>query len=72
MSASNAEDDTVLVLGGSGFYGRYLVDDLLQYAAARVVAASRALAARRHADIIAERARFTDSADAKLWDRPGR
>lgn len=41
MSASNAENDTVLVLGGSGFYGRYLVDDLLQHTVARVVVASR-------------------------------
>lgn len=32
-------------------------------------AASRALAARRHPDLIAERARMTDHADAKAWDR---
>jgi protein-S-isoprenylcysteine O-methyltransferase Ste14 len=32
-------------------------------------AVSRALAARRHPDLIAERARFTDHADAKAWDK---
>jgi protein-S-isoprenylcysteine O-methyltransferase Ste14 len=32
-------------------------------------AVSRALAARRHPDLIAERARFTDHADAKSWDK---
>lgn len=32
-------------------------------------AASRALAARRHPDLLAERARFADHAGAKAWDR---
>lgn len=31
--------------------------------------ASRALAARRHPDLLAERARMADHADAKSWDR---
>ncbi len=32
-------------------------------------AVSRALAARRHPDLIAERARFLQHADAKPWDK---
>ncbi len=41
MSATSPASGAVLVLGGGGFYGRYLVDDLLQHTAARVVVASR-------------------------------
>lgn len=41
MSATTSEKGTVLVLGGGGFYGRYLVDDLLEHTDARVVVASR-------------------------------
>jgi saccharopine dehydrogenase-like NADP-dependent oxidoreductase len=37
----NAKKGTVLVLGGSGFYGRYLVDDLLQHSKCHIIVASR-------------------------------
>lgn len=41
MTASSSANGTVLVLGGSGFYGRYLVNDLLQHTTAEVIVASR-------------------------------
>lgn len=33
--------DRVLVVGGGGFYGRYLVEDLAQFTSASIVVASR-------------------------------
>ena len=33
--------ETVLVIGGGGFYGRYLVADLLQHTNAQIIVASR-------------------------------
>lgn len=42
MSESKPGNGTVLVLGGSGFYGRYLVNDLLRHTTAEIVVASRA------------------------------
>lgn len=39
----------VVVVGGSGFYGRYLVDDVLQHTAADVVVASRRAESRASA-----------------------
>lgn len=36
-----SEKNTVLVLGGGGFYGQYLVNDLLQHTDATIIVASR-------------------------------
>ena len=40
-SSGKTDKGTVLVIGGGGFYGRYLVTDLLRYTEAEVIIASR-------------------------------
>jgi hypothetical protein len=41
MRGVHEREQTIAVIGGSGFYGRYLVDDLLAHTGARVVVVNR-------------------------------
>src|SRR5690554_4550733 len=41
MTPSQPAEKNVLVIGGSGFYGRYLVHDLLQFTDSNITIASR-------------------------------
>jgi NAD(P)-dependent dehydrogenase (short-subunit alcohol dehydrogenase family) len=56
--------ERILVVGGNGFFGRYLVDDLLRHTDARIVVVGRRTPAGRHGD------GRVDFVSVDLHDRP--
>jgi hypothetical protein len=56
--------ERIVVVGGNGFFGRYLVDDLLRHTDARIVAVGRRSPSGRHGD------RRVEYESADLRDRP--